>query len=122
MLSAVLSTNRKLLLSPTTTSSVHVLHCQSRMSSAQREKVALADARPPVGLAHLKVYKVETQLADVLIHGPYLQLAVLHVTGHDRRKVGRHNVRDVVDDFLVAGCNDCTQKGQRWRKGETKVV
>lgn len=80
------------------------------MSSAQRKEVALANAGSSVGLAHLEVDEVEAQLADVLVHGPNLQLAVLHVTRHDRRKVGRHDVRDVVDDFLVTGGDD-------WKEG-----
>lgn len=109
MLSAILSANGKVLWPPLIATTAKM---QTSLAAAKREKVALANARSAVGLAHLEVDKVEAQLANVLVHGPNLQLAVLHVTRHDRRKVGRHNVRDVVDDFLVTGCHDCN--GSWW--------
>lgn len=105
MLSTVLSADGELMAA-----SIVAVRCvggEPRVSSAEGEKVALANARPSVGLSHLEVDKVEAELADVLVHWANLQLTVLHVTGHDRGKVGRHDVRDVVDDFLVTGCNDC---------------
>lgn len=105
MLSTVLSADGELMAA--SIAAVRGVSGESRVSSAEGEKVALANARPSVGLSHLEVDEVEAELADVLVHWANLQLAVLHVTGHDRGKVGRDDVRDVVDDFLVTGCNDC---------------
>lgn len=83
------------------------------VSAAQREEVPFTNAGPAIRLSHLEVDEVEAQLADVLVHRTNFQLAILHVTRHNRRKVGRDNVRDVVNYFLVAGCHDC-----KWTRGE----
>lgn len=54
-----------------------------------------------------EVDKVQAQLADVGRNHFDFQLAALDVARHQRGEVGRRDVRDVVEHFLVAGGRNC---------------
>lgn len=61
------------------------------------------------------MHKVQAQLAHVRRNHFDLQLTAFDVARHQRRKVGRYDVRDVVEHFLVAGGGNCGRERDTFR-------